>query len=235
MSTQVDTGAAAVSGSLKDASLDRLVCLQRHWMWTDEAMARFDRELAAGVDTTMIPCPIARLAPSITGARCYAPSGRLRSITVSCRHPNLKRFDRTSRPVCPASERADSFSLSSLRRSRSILVSWTWFAMAKRCHGCGASIRRSVKRYERSMCRGRSTHWICEGRAAPAGPNQASHETWVARPGRLVSVPFVVMRGFAAGLRRTLSHQCALPGLRQHDTRRSCHERRGGEDDHCDH
>ncbi len=49
MSTQVDTG-AAVNGSLKDASLDRLVCLQRHWMWADEAMARFDRELADGWD-----------------------------------------------------------------------------------------------------------------------------------------------------------------------------------------
>jgi hypothetical protein len=49
MSAQVDTG-AAVNGSLKDASLDRLVCLQRHWMWADEAMARFDRELADGWD-----------------------------------------------------------------------------------------------------------------------------------------------------------------------------------------
>lgn len=32
--------------ALTDVSLDRLVCLQRHWMWADEAMARFDRELA---------------------------------------------------------------------------------------------------------------------------------------------------------------------------------------------
>ena len=40
----------AVEGSLKKASLDRLVCLQRHWMWADEAMARFDRELAEGWD-----------------------------------------------------------------------------------------------------------------------------------------------------------------------------------------
>jgi hypothetical protein len=39
-----------VEGSLKNASLDRLVCLQRHWMWADEAMARFDRELADGLD-----------------------------------------------------------------------------------------------------------------------------------------------------------------------------------------
>ena len=49
MRTQVDSG-AAVHGSLKDASVDRLVCLQRHWMWADEAMARFDRELADGWD-----------------------------------------------------------------------------------------------------------------------------------------------------------------------------------------
>ena len=47
MSTQVDTG-AAVNAALKDASLDRLVSLQRHWVWADEAMTRFDRQLAAG-------------------------------------------------------------------------------------------------------------------------------------------------------------------------------------------
>ena len=39
----------------------------------------------------------------------------------------------------------------------------------------------------------------------------------------------------AATRRRTLSHQHALPGPSQHDTLRSCHERRGGGDDHCDH
>jgi hypothetical protein len=39
-----------VEGSLKDASLGRLVCLLRHWTWADEAMARFDRELADGWD-----------------------------------------------------------------------------------------------------------------------------------------------------------------------------------------
>src|SRR5262245_21144358 len=49
MSTQVDTDAAA-NGSLRDASLERLACLQRHWMWADEAMATFDRELAVGWD-----------------------------------------------------------------------------------------------------------------------------------------------------------------------------------------
>src|SRR5688572_18226781 len=42
---------AAVEGSVREASLDRLVCLQRHWMWADEAMARFDRELADGWDS----------------------------------------------------------------------------------------------------------------------------------------------------------------------------------------
>ena len=49
MTTPTDAG-HAVEGSLKDASLERLVCLQRHWMWADEAMARFDRELADGWD-----------------------------------------------------------------------------------------------------------------------------------------------------------------------------------------
>jgi hypothetical protein len=39
-----------IEGSLRDASVDRLVCLLRHWTWADEAMARFDRELADGWD-----------------------------------------------------------------------------------------------------------------------------------------------------------------------------------------
>jgi hypothetical protein len=39
-----------VVGSLKDASLERLVCLQRHWTWANEAMTKFDRELAEGWD-----------------------------------------------------------------------------------------------------------------------------------------------------------------------------------------
>src|SRR5580765_8116770 len=38
------------NGSLKNASLDRLVCLLRHWTWADEAMLRFERELADGWD-----------------------------------------------------------------------------------------------------------------------------------------------------------------------------------------
>ena len=39
---------APVNGSLKDASVDRLACLFRHWTWANEAMARFERELASG-------------------------------------------------------------------------------------------------------------------------------------------------------------------------------------------
>jgi hypothetical protein len=37
-----------VNGSLKNASVDRLTCLFRHWTWADEAMTRFERELAGG-------------------------------------------------------------------------------------------------------------------------------------------------------------------------------------------
>jgi hypothetical protein len=33
-------------GSLSDASVDRLACLLRHWTWADEAMARYEQELA---------------------------------------------------------------------------------------------------------------------------------------------------------------------------------------------
>ena len=37
-------------GALHDASVERIGCLIRHWTWTDEAMARFERELAIGWD-----------------------------------------------------------------------------------------------------------------------------------------------------------------------------------------
>ena len=40
--------AAPANGSLKGGSLNRLACLSRHWTWADEAMARFERELANG-------------------------------------------------------------------------------------------------------------------------------------------------------------------------------------------
>ena len=39
---------APVNGPLKGASINRLACLSRHWTWADEAMARFERELANG-------------------------------------------------------------------------------------------------------------------------------------------------------------------------------------------
>ena len=47
MTMQIDSD-IVVEGSLSDASLDRLVCLLRHWTWADEARAGFDRELANG-------------------------------------------------------------------------------------------------------------------------------------------------------------------------------------------
>jgi len=37
-----------VIGALSSASVDRLTCLMRHWRWADEALARFERELAGG-------------------------------------------------------------------------------------------------------------------------------------------------------------------------------------------
>ena len=42
------TAEIPVNGSLINASVDRLACLLRHWTWADEAMARFERELAGG-------------------------------------------------------------------------------------------------------------------------------------------------------------------------------------------
>ena len=39
---------AAVNGSLKGASVNRLACLFRHWTWADQAMAQFERQLQNG-------------------------------------------------------------------------------------------------------------------------------------------------------------------------------------------
>jgi hypothetical protein len=49
MSTRADA-AEPISTSLRDAPLDRLVSLLRHWKWADDARDAFDRELANGWD-----------------------------------------------------------------------------------------------------------------------------------------------------------------------------------------
>ena len=41
---------APLNEPLQDASVNRLACLSRHWTWADEALARFERELADGWD-----------------------------------------------------------------------------------------------------------------------------------------------------------------------------------------
>jgi hypothetical protein len=48
MNTPIAT--ITLDGALKDASVERLACLLRHWTWADEARARFEQELAAGWD-----------------------------------------------------------------------------------------------------------------------------------------------------------------------------------------
>lgn len=50
MSSPAEDGGAGLAGSLRDASLGRLACLLRHWTWADEALGRFERELANGWD-----------------------------------------------------------------------------------------------------------------------------------------------------------------------------------------
>ena len=47
MAESLRTGAQQ-NESLRDASIDRLACLLRHWTWADEALMRFEQELAAG-------------------------------------------------------------------------------------------------------------------------------------------------------------------------------------------
>jgi hypothetical protein len=41
---------AQANGSLRDASINRLACLLRHWTWADEAMKHFERQLVDGWD-----------------------------------------------------------------------------------------------------------------------------------------------------------------------------------------
>jgi hypothetical protein len=48
VNAQVSGGELLVNGSLRSATGDRLACLLRHWTWADEAMARFEQELAGG-------------------------------------------------------------------------------------------------------------------------------------------------------------------------------------------
>ena len=43
-----DVAEAPAHGSLRQASFERLACLVRHWTWADEALARFEEELAGG-------------------------------------------------------------------------------------------------------------------------------------------------------------------------------------------
>jgi hypothetical protein len=45
-----NAGQASVIGSLKDASVNRLACLFRHWTWADEARKHFERQLMDGWD-----------------------------------------------------------------------------------------------------------------------------------------------------------------------------------------
>jgi hypothetical protein len=42
-------------GGLKTVSLNRLVCLSRHWAWADEARGRFERTLSSGWDDECDP------------------------------------------------------------------------------------------------------------------------------------------------------------------------------------
>jgi hypothetical protein len=168
MSTQIDTG-EALDGSLKAASLDRLVCLQRHWMWADEAMARFDRELADGWDYDDDPMSDHPFGAYYHWCALLCAFGEAALdhgllITTGARTDSTGHRGLFARPL----EQVDSFMSSSRRRWRSILVWWTCSAMARRCLGCGAFIWRSEKRSGRSTCRGRSTPWISKPRRAPA-------------------------------------------------------------------
>lgn len=141
MSTQIDTG-EAVDGSFKAVSLDRLVCLQRHWMWADEAMARFDRELGDGWDYDDDP-----MSDHPFGAYYHWCALLCAFAEAALDHGLLSPLE-----------------LEPIRQD--LETSFPRLAMARRCLGCGEFIWRSEKRSGRSTCRGRSTPWIRRAQGA---------------------------------------------------------------------
>jgi hypothetical protein len=99
-----------VEGSLKNASVNRLVCLLRHWTWADEAMARFDRELVKGWDYDDEPMSDHPFGAYYHWCALLCAFSEAAWITPCYRRCSSSRSGRTSRPVCLASERADSVS-----------------------------------------------------------------------------------------------------------------------------
>ena len=101
---------APANGSLKNASINRLACLFRHWTWADEAMAQFERELADGWEYDEDP-----LADHPFGAYyhwCALLCGfmRRRLSTDFCRSCSWRHSVQTSKPVCLGCEHAGSCS-----------------------------------------------------------------------------------------------------------------------------
>ena len=156
MAHSIHVGAPA-DGSLKDTSFNRLACLFRHWTWADEAMARFERELANGWEYRRRS---ARRSPFgayyhwcalFCGfAEAALEQGLLSGSRLDALRPDLE----ASLPAC---ERAGSCSSGSPRRSRSSRASSTCSATMRRSIVFVVSIARLVKRSARSSCLANST------------------------------------------------------------------------------
>jgi hypothetical protein len=98
------------SGPLKNASIGRLACLFRHWTWANEAMAQFDRELAAGWDYDDDP-----LADHPFGTYYHWCALLCGFTEAALEHAILSDLQlassaRTSKPVCLDCEHAGSCS-----------------------------------------------------------------------------------------------------------------------------
>ena len=79
----------AVDGSLSNASVDRLTCLLRHWAWADEAMARFEQQLAGGWQDDEVPVadhPFGRHCGARTSRCLYPVAGKegLHDLEAAC-------------------------------------------------------------------------------------------------------------------------------------------------------
>ena len=140
--------------------MDRLACLLRHWTWADEAMARFDRELADGWDYDDDPMSDRPFGAYYHWCALLCAFGEaaldhgLLSRVAARADPTGHRGQFARPPSVPTAPRRHSGVAGGASSYRGPAPRWRDAASA-----AARSSKRSVKRSGRSKCRGRSTHW----------------------------------------------------------------------------
>ena len=85
---------------MKGASINRLACLSRHWTWADEAMARFERELANGWEYGEDPRANQLFSTSFHWCALLCGFSEAALEHGFCRRRNWTRSVQTSKRVC---------------------------------------------------------------------------------------------------------------------------------------